>query len=131
MGASTSVIHEGTNINGKYLSVTGTIYKQLKCGCIYCSHYEHLKPYDIELALPCYTCLESLRGKNEEKFNIESVKNIFEIIKTYEMKDLLTERMGWVTQNEAIVEYAVKKNISTIELINSSYILNKYGIKIQ
>ena len=129
MGASSSVINQGTTINDKYLDLNGTIYKQLKCGCIYCSHYEHLKPYDIELALPCYTCFEALRGNSDEKFNVESVKNVFNILKTYEMEDLLTEKMGWLTEEEAI-QYANKKRISIVELINSSYILNKFGIEI-
>ena len=129
MGASSSVIREGTNINGKYLDLNGTIYKQLKCGCIYCSHYKHLQPYDIELALPCYTCFEELRGNSDDKFNVESVKNMFKILKTCEMEELLTERKGWLTEEEAI-QYANNKRISIIELINSSYILNKFGIEI-
>ena len=129
MGASSTVIREGTTINEKYLDLNGTIYKQLKCGCIYCSHYEHLKPYDIELALPCYTCFEGLREKDYEKFNKLNVQNMFDILKTYEMEDLLTERMGWLTEEEAI-QYANSKRISIVELTNSSYILNKFGIEI-
>jgi hypothetical protein len=129
MGAASSVIREGTTINEKYLDLNGTIYKQLKCGCIYCSHYEHLQPYDIELALPCYDCFEGLREKDYEKFNKTNVQNMFDILKTYEMEDLLTERMGWLTEEEAI-QYANTKRISIIELTNSSYILNKFGIEI-
>ena len=129
MGASSSVIREGTTINDKYLEFNGTIYKQLRCGCIYCSQYTQLKPYNIELALPCYTCFEGLREKDFEKFNVENVKNMFNILKTYQMEDLLTEKMGWLTEEEA-VQYASEKRISIIELINSSYILNKYGIEI-
>ena len=129
MGAASSVIREGTTINEKYLDLNGTIYKQLKCGCIYCSHYEHLQPYDIELALPCYYCFEGLREKDYEKFNKTNVQNMFDILKTYEMEDLLTERMGWLTEEEAI-QYANTKRISIIELTNSSYILNKFGIEI-
>jgi hypothetical protein len=129
MGASSSVIREGTTINEKKLDLNGTIYKQLKCGCIYCSHYEHLQPYDIELALPCYDCFEGLREKDYEKFNVKNVQNMFDILKTYEMEDLLTERMGWLTEEEAI-QYANSKRISVVELTNSSYILNKFGIEI-
>ena len=129
MGAASSVIREGTTINEKYLDLNGTIYKQLKCGCIYCSHYEHLQPYNIELALPCYDCFEGLREKDYEKFNKTNVQNMFDILKTYEMEDLLTERMGWLTEEEAI-QYANTKRISIIELTNSSYILNKFGIEI-
>jgi hypothetical protein len=129
MGSSSSVIHEGTTINEKYLDLNGTIYKQLKCGCIYCSHYDHLQPYDIELALPCYDCFEGLREKDYEKFNKTNVQNMFDILKTYEMEDLLTERMGWLTEEEAII-YANSKRISIVELTNSSYILNKFGIEI-
>ena len=129
MGAASSVIREGITINDKYLDLNGTIYKQLKCGCIYCSHYEHLQPYDIELALPCYDCFEGLREKDYEKFNKTNVQNMFDILKTYEMEDLLTERMGWLTEEEAI-QYANSKKISVVELTNSSYILNKFGIEI-
>ena len=129
MGAASSVIREGTTINEKYLDLNGTIYKQLKCGCIYCSHYEHLQPYDIELALPCYDCFEGLREKDYEKFNKTNVQNMFDILKTYEMEDLLTERMGWLTEEEAI-NYANSKKISIVELTNSSYILNKYDVEI-
>ena len=75
MGAASSVIREGITINDKYLDLNGTIYKQLKCGCIYCSHYEYLQPLDIELALPCYDCFEGLREKDYEKFNIKNVQN--------------------------------------------------------
>ena len=129
MGASSSVIREGITINDKYLDLNGTIYKQLKCGCIYCSHYEYLQPLDIELALPCYDCFEGLREKDYEKFNKTNVQNMFDILKTYEMEDLLTERMGWLTEEEAI-QYANSKRISIVELTNSSYILNKFGIEI-
>ena len=129
MGAASSVIREGTTINEKYLDLNGTIYKQLKCCCIYCSHYEYLQPLDIELALPCYDCFEGLREKDYEKFNIKNVQNMFDILKTYEMEDLLTERMGWLTEEEAII-YANSKKISIVELVNSSYILNKYGVEI-
>ena len=129
MGAASSVIREGITINDKYLDLNGTIYKQLKCGCIYCSHYEYLQPLDIELALPCYDCFEGLREKDYEKFNKTNVQNMFDILKTYEMEDLLTERMGWLTEEEAI-QYANTKRISIIELTNSSYILNKFGVEI-
>ena len=129
MGAASSVIREGITINDKYLDLNGTIYKQLKCGCIYCSHYEYLQPLDIELALPCYDCFEGLREKDYEKFNKTNVQNMFDILKTYEMEDLLTERMGWLTEEEAII-YANSKKISIVELVNSSYILNKYGVEI-
>jgi hypothetical protein len=129
MGAASSVIREGTTINDKYLDLNGKIYKQLNCGCIYCSHYQHLQPYNIELALPCYDCLEGLREKDYEKFNKTNVQNMFDILKTYEMEDLLTERMGWLTEEEAI-NYANSKKISVVELVNSSYILNKFGIEI-
>ena len=54
---------------------------------------------------------------------------MFDILKTYEMEDLLTERMGWLTEEEAII-YANSKKISIVELTNSSYILNKYGVEI-
>ena len=129
MGASSSVIYEGVTINGHYLYVNGKIYKQLKCGCIYCSEYENLKPFNIELALPCYYCNESLRGYGDEKFDVENVKNLFNILKTNEMEDLLTEKMGWFSEEEAI-KYANSKRISVIELIASPYILKKHGIKI-
>ena len=128
MGAASSVIREGITINDKYLDLNGTIYKQLKCGCIYCSHYEYLQPLDIELALPCYDCFEGLREKDYEKFNIKNVQNMFDILKTYEMEDLLTEKMGWFTEEDAII-YANSKKISVVELVNSSYILNKFGIE--
>ena len=129
MGSASSVIREGISINDKYLDLNGKIYKQLKCGCIYCSNYEHLQPLDIELALPCYDCFEGLREKDYEKFNIKNVQNMFDILKTYEMEDLLTERMGWLTEEEAII-YANSKKISIVELVNSFYILNKYGVEI-
>jgi len=129
MGASSSVIREGTTINNKFLETNGKIYKQLKCGCIYCSEYEKLQPYNIELALPCYYCNESLRGTSDEKFDIENVKKMFILLKTLNMEDLLTEKMGWFTQDEAI-DYANKKRISVIELISSPYILKKYGFEI-
>ena len=54
---------------------------------------------------------------------------MFDILKTYEMEDLLTESMGWLTEEEAI-QYANSKKISIIELTNSSYILKKFGIEI-
>ena len=129
MGSSSSVINEVIIINGKNLNLNGTIYKQIKCGCIYCSHYEHMQPFDIELALPCYDCLESLREKNKVKFDVENVQKMFDVLKIYEMEDLLTERMGWLTEEEAI-QYANSKKISIVELVNSSYILNKYGVEI-
>lgn len=129
MGSSSSVINEVIIINGKNLNLNGTIYKQIKCGCIYCSHYEHMQPFDIELALPCYDCLESLREKNKVKFDVENVQKMFDVLKIYEMEDLLTERMGWLTEEEAIVG-AKQKRISIIEFINSSYILQKYNVKI-
>jgi hypothetical protein len=129
MGASSSVICEGTTINGQYLYVNGKIYKQLKCGCIYCSEYENLRPFNIELALPCYYCNESLRGYGDEKFDLKNVQNMFNTLKTNDMEDLLTEEMGWFSEEKAI-KYANSKRISVIELIGSTYILKKYGIEI-
>jgi hypothetical protein len=129
MGASSSVIREGITINNKILDVNGKIYKQLKCGCIYCSEYKNLKPYNIELALPCYYCNENLRGTGDEKFNIENVKKMLELLLTSNMENLLTEKNGWLTQDEAI-NYANTKRISVLELISSPYILKKHGFKI-
>ena len=50
-------------------------------------------------------------------------------VKTNEMEDLLTEKMGWFSEEKAI-KYANSKRISVIELIASPYILKKHGIEI-
>jgi len=129
MGSSSSVILETVEINGKIISLDGTLYKRFKCGCIFCAKYEKLKPYELELALPCYNCLEDLRFKKNNSFDIDSVKELYLEIKELEIDTLIGPKIGWIIESDAI-EYATKNRISTIELVNSNYILKKFGVQL-
>ena len=118
MGASSSIIYE-KNINmknGKFLELNGTIYKQTKCGCIYESDYKNFKPYNIKLRLPCFSCFQSQNQNNEDM-----ITNMLNILTTNDIKDLLSENFGWLTQEDAI-QYAKINGINIIEIINSKNI---------
>jgi hypothetical protein len=127
MGASSSLISQTVEINGKNVSIDGTLYKRLDCGCIFCAKYEKLQPYELELALPCYNCLQDLRCKQKNSFNINEVKKLYSDIKELEIDFLIGPKNGWLIESDAI-EYAKENRISIIELVNSNYILKKYGI---
>ena len=127
MGASSSV--GVVQINGKKLPLNGSLYKRIECGCVFCAIYEELKPYKLELALPCYNCLQDLRHKTKYSFDIDYVRVLSSDVKELDIESLINCKNEWMTEYGAI-QYAEKNKISVIELVNSSYILKKFGIDI-
>jgi hypothetical protein len=126
MGASSSV--GVVQINDKKLPFNGSLYKHIKCGCVFCAIYEELRPYKLELALPCYNCLQDLRHKTKYSFDIDYVRLLYSEIKELDIESLINCKNEWMTEYEAI-QYAKENRISIIELINSSYILKKFEIE--
>uniref|UniRef100_A0A6C0ET25 Uncharacterized protein n=1 Tax=viral metagenome TaxID=1070528 RepID=A0A6C0ET25_9ZZZZ len=136
-------IKDTVTINGVILPVNGTLYKirteseydsdydskdssgfRCKCTCVFCSRYENLIPYEIELALPCFKCIEKLKNKT---YNTKYAEGLYRDIRELGIDVLIGTKMGWMTESDGIA-YAKSKNISLIEFKNSFNILKKYGI---
>ena len=144
MGAGSSVLQEDiVFINGVSLPINGTLYKistldesnidydstdssgfKCVCSCVFCARYENLIPYEIELALPCFRCMEKLKNKT---YNKKYVKSLYKDIRDLDISVLIGPKLGWLTEEQGL-DYAKTKNINLTEFKNSFNILKNNGI---
>jgi hypothetical protein len=145
MGAGSSVLHECVDINGIDVPVNGILYKVrekldydsdsdyesrdesgflTKCTCVFCARYENLIPYEVDIAMPCYKCVENLRL---QKYNKKYAKKMFDEITYNGFAELIGKKCGWMTEQEGI-DYATKKGVDLSEFSGPRYLLKSKGI---
>ena len=144
MGSGVSVIQEeSVFINGIYVPINGTLYKvstqddtnpdydsedssgfKSNCTCVFCSRYENLVPYEIELALPCFKCMEKIKNKT---YNKKYAQGLYKEIRDIDISLLIGPKLGWLTEEDGI-NYAKTKNFNITEFKNSFNILKNNGV---
>jgi hypothetical protein len=108
MGSSSSIIN-------KDIELTGRVFKTLQCECICSLVYTNYCVQDIELLVPCWNCIESLK---EKKYESKEISKLFKNSLNANVYDLIgyDTPNRWLTESEAIV-YALKRKIPYVELI--------------
>ena len=74
------------------------IYKRIECGCIYCYSYNKNK---VELLCPCHMCIGIMRLK---KFSPLIPRRLANEVKGKDEDDIISEKIGWVSEATAIQE---------------------------
>lgn len=108
MGAGSSVITNNIKDSGR-------IFKTLNCQCICSLIYSNYCVQDIELLVPCWDCLESLKNK---EYDSKQISKLFRNLLNTNINDLIdpNNQNRWLTESEGI-EYARKRKIPYEEFV--------------
>lgn len=122
MGASSSIIKR-VPMEEKGM----TLYKKLRCGCIYISSYDDSEGYYLYLLFGCISCMKNIQNNRADRY-IKILREVSDEFENYP-NQVLIDRFDWMTTSK-IVCYLHENRIYTNDLNETREIIRHFDLPV-